>query len=142
MFKKKAQVPAQPLKDDVIETLQAEIARLRATLAKPNAKYEALLIERNFWVEQGRQLQNQLQTWQRMYSDLFDQLGRGVVTEQSIKDNLALASEELRQPIATVEAVNALVAAQKPDTQGAYTAVNHGRGTLRIDNENEGGLIR
>lgn len=100
----------------------AVIAKLTKELAASRAREQALIIERNFWVEQGRALQNQLQNCQRMHADMFDQLGRGVVTEESIQDNLALASEELRQPIATVEAVNALVAGLKETTQGRYTA--------------------
>ena len=116
------------------------IAQLKRELTMLESKYEALLIERNFWVEQGRTLQNQLQTWQRMYSGLYDQLGRGVVTDQNIKDNLALAAEELRAPIATVEAVSALVSMQKPDTQGAYTAVSGSRGQPQLENEKRGRL--
>ena len=96
------------------QSKDAEIARL-------HAKNQALLIERDFWVEQGRRLQNALQSTQAMYADLFDQLGRGVVTEQSLKDNLALASAELRTPIASVEATRAMVAMVDPRTQGAYT---------------------
>lgn len=81
-----------------------------------------MLIERDFWVEQGRSLQNNLQTWQSMYSQMFDQLGRGVVTNEDIKENLAIASEQLRQPLTTVEAVRALTASIDSSTQGFYTA--------------------
>lgn len=100
-----------------------EIQRLKTEIARLTARNEALLIEREFWVEQGRSLQNQLQTWQRMYSGLFDQLGRGVVTDQDIKDNLALAAVELRQPVAAVEAVRAMTAMIAGGTQGSYTGV-------------------
>lgn len=95
-----------------------------------DAKNKALLIERRFWVDQGAMLQNQLQTWQKMYADMFDQLGRGVVTDESVAENLALAAEELRQPIAAVAAVEAAFSMLKADTQGQYTAVGrHKRGT-------------
>ncbi|MFG9301276.1 hypothetical protein [Pseudomonas aeruginosa] len=104
-----------------------ELNQLRIELVKLEARIQALLIEREFWVEQGRNLQNQLQTWQRMYSSLFDQLGRGVVTDQDIKDNLALASEELRQPVTAVEAVRAMTAMLTENTQGQYTSVGRGR---------------
>lgn len=114
------------------KSTQAEqIRQLTIENQRLQGKMQAMLVERNFWVEQGRNLQNQLQTWQRMYADLFDQLGRGVVTEQSIADNLALASEELRQPVTGIAAVEALVASQKPDTQGKYTQVG-GRDDKRI----------
>lgn len=98
-----------------IEELERQVASL-------NAKQQALLIERDFWVEQGRSLQNHLQTWQGMYSKLFDQLGRGVVTEQDLTNNLAMVSHELQQPIATVEAVRALTASMN-GVQGQYTSV-------------------
>lgn len=45
-----------------------------------------------------------------MYASLFDQLGRGVVTDKDIQDNLALAAEAMRQPITAVEAVRAAFA--------------------------------
>lgn len=109
-----------------------EIELLKKQIQILQAKQEALLIERNFWVDQGRNLQNNLQTWQRMYADLYEQLGRGVVTEQDVKDNLALASEYLRQPLASVEAIAALVASQKPDTQGNYTSI-HANSSCLLD---------
>ena len=108
-----------------------------ADLAASQAREKALLIERDFWVEQGRSLQNQLQTWQRMYSGLYDQIGRGVVTEESISENLAMASEELRQPITTVEAVRALTAGLKDNTQGQYTSVKGGRGTKKLEKRHD-----
>src|SRR5699024_1303258 len=80
-----------------------------------------ILVERDFWVEQGRSLHNQLQTRQRMYADLYDQLGRGVVTEDSLAENLALASQELRQPLTTVEAIRALTSSMEEASQGTYT---------------------
>lgn len=136
--------------DEIRDELRAEITQLRAdrkrlthdnlllqdrikalegdpspsAAAKLDAKVRALTIERDFWVDQGRELQNQLQTWQRMYAGLYDQLGRGVVTDQSLAENLALASEELRQPIASVEAIRAMTAMLKDDTQGAYTRLD------------------
>lgn len=106
-----------------VRYLQGTIAELKRDCVKLDAKNKALLIERSFWVQQGRELQNQLQTWQSMYADMFDQLGRGVVTETTIADNLAMATEELRQPIAAIEAVNAAFALLKENTQGAYTSV-------------------
>lgn len=78
-----------------ISELGYENAQLKKKIAISEAKQQALLIERDFWVEQGRNLQNALQTSQRMYADLYDQLGRGVVTDESIAENLALASQEL-----------------------------------------------
>lgn len=104
-----------------ISELGYENAQLKNKLAISEAKQKALLVERDFWVEQGRSLQNQLQTSQRMYADLFDQLGRGVVTEDSIAENLALASQELRQPLTTVEAIRALTSSMEEASQGAYT---------------------
>lgn len=107
--------------------LIAENKRLTIKLAASEAKQKAIVIEREFWVEQGRNLQNALQTSQRMYSNLYDQLGQGVVTDQSIADNLALASQELCQPLTSVEAIRALTSSMEESTQGNYTARNTGK---------------
>ncbi|MGQ2385537.1 hypothetical protein [Acinetobacter ursingii] len=119
------------------ELLEHENQRLRNKIQVLENKQAALLIERDFWVEQGRNLQNNLQTWQKMYSNMFDQLGRGVVTDQDIKENLALASEKLRQPLTTVEAVRGLTASMDAATQGGYTSVkqpSYRRGVLSEKN--------
>ena len=107
-----------------LSELGYENAKLKKELAISKAKQQALLIERDFWVEQGRNLQNSLQTSQRMYADLFDQLGRGVVTNESISDNLALASAHLHQPLASVEAIRGLTASMHESTQGEYSVRN------------------
>ena len=104
--------------------LKKENTQLTIKLAASEAKQKAIVIEREFWVEQGRNLQNALQTSQRMYSNLYDQLGQGVVTDQSIADNLALASQELCQPLTSVEAIRALTSSMDKATQGNYTARN------------------
>ncbi|MFW2062740.1 hypothetical protein [Acinetobacter ursingii] len=105
------------------ELLEHENQMLRNKIKVLENQQAALLIERDFWVEQGRNLQNALQTWQKMYSGMFDQLGRGVVTDQHIKENLALASEQLRQPLTAVEAIRAFSASWHSATQGNYTSV-------------------
>lgn len=110
-----------------ISELGYENAQLKKKLAISEAKQKAVLVERDFWVEQGRSLQNQLQTSQRMYADLFDQLGRGVVTEDSLAENLALASQELRQPLTTVEAIRALTSSMEEASQGVYTMRHAGK---------------
>ena len=106
----------------MLDDLKTENEFLKKRIVALEAKQQALLIERDFWVEQGRSLQNNLQTWQSMYSQMFDQLGRGVVTNEDIKENLAIASEQLRQPLTTVEAVRALTASIDSSTQGCYTS--------------------
>lgn len=118
-----------------VESPVDELAKLRVELAKINGRTTALLVEREFWVEQSRGLQNQIQQWQRMYAGLLEQLGKGVVTEQSIADNLALAAEELRQPITQVEAVRALIATMDSTTQGSYTSVSKRSGCKAIADE-------
>ena len=106
------------------QSQQSEVEVLQRRVAQLEAKQAALLIERDFWVEQGRSLQNNLQNWQGMYSRLYDQLGRGVVTTEDIKENLAQASAQLRQPLATVEAIRAMTASMDKATQGDYTSLN------------------
>lgn len=117
-----------------LSELGYENAQLKIELAASKAKQQALLIERDFWVEQGRNLQNSLQTSQRMYADLFDQLGRGVVTDSSIANNLAMASEHLHQPLTSVEAIRGLTASMHESTQGEYSLRNV-KGLVGIDNE-------
>lgn len=117
-----------------LSELGYENAQLKKELAISKAKQQALLIERDFWVEQGRNLQNSLQTSQRMYADLFDQLGRGVVTNESISDNLALASAHLHQPLASVEAIRGLTASMHESTQGEYSLRNI-KGLMIEDNK-------
>lgn len=123
-----------------IATLELENKRLRKDiqdaenrLIVQESKNKALVIERTFWVEQGRALQNQLQAWQKMHADLFEQLGKGVVTEQTLERNLALASSELRQPIAVVESVNAAFAMLKENTQGRYTSISRGGSREKLE---------
>lgn len=113
--------------------------QLQKKLAISEAKQKAILVERDFWVEQGRSLQNQLQNSQRMYADLFDQLGRGVVTEDSLAANLALASQELRQPLTTVEAIRALTSSMEEVSQGAYTMRHAGDPMGNINKPKYGG---
>lgn len=103
--------------------LEQENLALKQRIKQLEGKQVALIIERDFWVEQGRNLQNNLQMWQRLYSGMYDQLGKGVVTDQDIADNLALASAQLKQPLTTVEAVRALTASMDAATQGKYTSV-------------------
>lgn len=122
-----------------ISELGYENAQLKKKLAISEAKQKAVLVERDFWVEQGRSLQNQLQTSQRMYADLFDQLGRGVVTEDSLAENLALASQELRQPLTTVEAIRALTSSMEEASQGAYTMRHAGESMGNINKPKYGG---
>lgn len=110
--------------------------------AKLKARHQALLIEREFWVEQSRHLQNQVQQWQRAYAGLLDQLGKGVVTEESIADNLALAAKELREPITSVEAVRSLIALQSGTTQGNYTSVSNRTHDKEIETERRSMLDR
>ena len=107
----------------MFDDLKTENEFLKKRIVALEAKQQALLIERDFWVEQGRNLQNNLQTWQKMYSSMYDQLGRGVITDEDVKENLALASEQLRQPVTTVEAVRALTASMDAATQGEYTSI-------------------
>lgn len=117
-----------------ITELGIENAQLKKKLAASEAKQRAVLVEREFWVEQGRSLQNALQISQKMYAGLFDQLGRGVVTEDSIAENLALASQELCQPLTTVEAIRALTSSMEEASQGAYTMRHAGEPMGTISN--------
>lgn len=97
-------------------------------LDEKDREIERLRIERDFWVEQGRSLQNQVQTWQRLYAGLLQHIERGGCDE-SLKAELENMREELSRPVVGVEAVRALTAMMQGGTQGEYTAVSGGRGT-------------
>jgi len=116
----------------MFNNLKTENEQLKKRILALEAKQAALLIERDFWVEQGRSLQNNLQVWQSLYSRMYDQLGRGVVTDADIKENLAEASAQLKQPLTTVEAVRALTASMDAATQGNYTSVNSSKSSKKI----------
>lgn len=95
----------------------SEAARLRLELA-------ALKVERDFWVEQSRNLQNHLQTVMRGQAAMLEQMGRGPIHESDVHAAIQQVAQELREPLATVEAIAALTASQRPGTQGSYTAVH------------------
>ena len=100
---------------------ERDIERLKKALSAEKALNQALMIEREFFVEQSRTLQNHTQTVYRLYASLFDRLSSMSVTESDIRENLEMAVKELRKPLATVEAVRVLMSARDDSTQGAYT---------------------
>lgn len=93
-----------------------EAPKLRLELA-------ALKVERDFWVEQARNLQNHLQTVMRGQAAMLEQMGRGPIHESDVHAAIQQVAQELREPLTTVEAIAALTAGQRHGTQGAYTAV-------------------
>lgn len=93
-----------------------EAESLRAQLA-------AMKVERDFWVEQARTLQNHLQTVLRGQASILDQMARSAVGADDVHAAIAQMGQELRQPLTTVEATVALAAAARDGSQGAYTAV-------------------
>lgn len=102
----------------VVETIN-DAPRLRLELA-------ALKMERDFWVEQARNLQNHLQTVMRGQAAMLEQMARGGIQESEVMQSIAQVQQELRQPLTSVEAVAALAASIRPGTQGAYTPVHSG----------------
>ena len=109
----------------VAETFN-EVPRLRLELA-------ALKVERDFWVEQARNLQNHLQTVMRGQAAMLEQMAKGGIQETEVLQSIALVQHELRQPLTSVESVVALTATMRPGTQGAYTAVHAGDKAHAID---------
>lgn len=86
-------------------------------------KLHAMHMERDFWVEQARTLQNHLQTVLRGQAAIMEQMARSAVAPDDVVaavDRLAL---ELRKPLTTVEATVALAAVARGGSQGVYTAV-------------------
>lgn len=104
-----------------LEKGKAEKARSVAVVEMHRAK-----VERDFWVEQSRQLQNQLQQSQALNANLTEFLfrtGQGI-TPDDIRAMLADLTAALREPVVGVEAVRALTAQLSGKTQGSYTPVD------------------
>lgn len=97
-------------KKDVAQSVPFEVHRLR--------------LERDFWVEQSRQLQNQLQQSQALNANLTEFLARtgDGITPDDIRAMLSGITAALREPVVGIEAVRALTA-QLSGGQGAYTAL-------------------
>lgn len=80
------------------------------------------VVEKDFWVEQARGLQNQVQHWQRMYGELLAHVQRGE-TPDDVRASVSEAREALAEPVTGVEAVRALIAETSGRAQGKYTTV-------------------
>ena len=99
--------PAEPTK--------READQLRMQLA-------AMKIERDFWCEQARVYQNQLQTTLRAQASILEQMAHSAVGADDVHAAIEEMGRELRRPLTTVAAVEALAAAAREGTQGAYTS--------------------
>lgn len=99
----------------VLSKRTSEAEQLRLQLA-------AMKIERDFWVEQSRTLQNHLQTVLRGQAAILEQIGRSAVGADDVHHAIAQMGAELRQPLTTVEATVALASAAREGSQGAYTS--------------------
>lgn len=94
----------------------SEADQLRVQLA-------AMKVERDFWVEQARTLQNHLQTVLRGQATILEQMAHSAVGADDVHSAIAQMGQELRQPLTTVEATMALATAARDGSQGKYTAV-------------------
>lgn len=108
--------------------LKEENARLRVQLS-------AMQVERDFWSEQARALQNHLQTVMRGQADILAQMARSAVCPDDVHAAVAAMGAELRRPLTTVEATMALAAAARDGTQGRYTAVNASNALRPVERE-------
>lgn len=88
------------------------------------AQLHALKVERDFWVEQARTLQNQLQTVMRGQAAMLEQMANTSMTSDDVQALCGQIAHELRQPLTTVEASAALAAAARGGSQGRYTPVS------------------
>lgn len=102
---------------------QDEVKRLGNLLRVAEAKLLAMQFERDFWVEQARNLQNHLQTVMRGQAGMLEQMARTSMTTEDVQDCCKQIATELRQPLTSVEATRALSAAARVGTQGHYTPV-------------------
>ena len=106
--------------------LAADNAQLRTRLM-------AMQVERDFWSEQARTIQNHLQTVLRGQASILEQMSRSAVCEGEVHAAIADMSTQLRQPLTTVEATMALAAAARDGSQGNYTTVNAAQATKRVE---------
>ncbi|RRD41613.1 hypothetical protein EII18_08360 [Comamonadaceae bacterium OH3737_COT-264] len=90
------------------------------------AKLMSMQMERDFWVEQARSLQNHLATVMRGQSQMLEQMARSSMTSDDVRGCCERIAQELRQPLTTVEATMALAAVVREGSQGRYTPVNGG----------------
>lgn len=93
-------------------------------IANLELRLSAMQVERDFWCEQARSIQNHLQTVMRGQSAILDQMARSAVCPDDVHAAIASMGAQLRQPLTTVEATAALAAAAREGSQGSYTAVN------------------
>ena len=105
------------------------------TLARENdslkANLRALRVERDFWVEQARTLQNHLQTVLRGQASILEQMANYAVDPDSVATAIEETARDLRKPLTSVEAVRALTATLT-GAQGKYTAVNSGQDSASL----------
>ncbi len=92
----------------------------------------AMQVERDFWSEQARTIQNHLQTVLRSQATILDQMARSAVREDDVHAAIADMGQQLRQPLTTVEATMALAAAARDSSQGKYTAVNSSKPNKQV----------
>ena len=108
----------------VVKDLREQVRELSAQLSTLGIQHAAMKQERDFWTEQARSLQNQLQIVYRTQGDIMKQMAHSAVCPDDVHAAIAQMAEELRRPLTTVAAVEALAAAARDGTQGAYTAVD------------------
>lgn len=94
---------------------QSRIKQLELQLA-------AMQQQRDFWTEQARTYQNQLQQVFATQASILDQLAKSAVCSEDVVTALDQMGEDLRRPLTTVAAVEALAASCRPGTQGEYTS--------------------
>lgn len=120
-------------KDLIVKASQRAYAAVRELFDRggsSRSRIEAVALsraklERDFWVEQSRQLQNQLQQSQALNANLTEFLARvgDGITPDDIREMLSDITATLREPVVGVEAVRALTS-QLSGGQGRYTAVD------------------
>ena len=87
-------------------------------------KLSAMQQERDFWCEQARVLQNQLQSVFRGQAAILEQMAHNAVMPDDVHAAIADMGAQLRSPLTTVDATVALAAAARKGSQGTYTAVS------------------
>jgi len=100
--------------------LQAQIDHLQLKLA-------AMQQQRDFWTEQARTYQNQLQIVFGTQATILEQLSKSAVCTEDVHVAIASMAADLRNPQTTVAAVEALAASCRPGTQGRYTPLRQGQ---------------
>ncbi|MFG5779867.1 hypothetical protein ACFIQF_22635 [Comamonas sp. J-3] len=118
----------------VVKQLREKAVDLESQVKNLELKLAAMQQQRDFWTEQSRTYQNQLQIVFGTQASILEQLAKSSVCTEDMHVAIANMAADLRKPQTAVAAIEALAASCRPGTQGRYTALNQDK-TQRIGDD-------